>query len=167
MQYSFQAEQWLPYSVEHVFAFFSDPVNLPRLMPPWQDARIDRMTLVTPSDQPSGMNAAGVGSRILLSFRPIPFSPFRFTWDAQIDRYAPNDYFCDLQRRGPFKFWHHCHHVASGTRNHQHGTLVTDHVEYEMPFGILGNIANTVAIRAQLRSTFNFRHRRTEELLRA
>ena len=27
-------EQWVPFPIEHVFAFFSNPENLPRVMPP-------------------------------------------------------------------------------------------------------------------------------------
>ena len=39
---NFQAEQWVPYPIEQVFAFFSDPANLPRILPPGQRARIDQ-----------------------------------------------------------------------------------------------------------------------------
>ncbi len=40
MRHTFQTEQWLPFPVELVFAFFAYPENLPRLMPAWQKARI-------------------------------------------------------------------------------------------------------------------------------
>src|ERR1700712_3016898 len=99
MRYHFQSEQWLPYPVEHVFRFFSDPANLPRLMPDWQKARIDKQTLTPPPPNPSntsGSPIAGPGRRILLSFRPVPFSPIRLKWDAEIDEFAWNDHFCDL-----------------------------------------------------------------------
>src|SRR3954451_16784048 len=43
MRFSFTSEQWVPFPLARVFAFFADPLNLPRLMPAWQDARIDRM----------------------------------------------------------------------------------------------------------------------------
>ena len=36
MHHTFTSEQWLPYPVEPVFAFFANPENLPRLMPKWQ-----------------------------------------------------------------------------------------------------------------------------------
>ncbi len=169
MRYHFRSEQWLSYPVEDVFRFFSNPNNLPLLMPDWQKARIDRSTL-TPAPpyplQPIGSPVAGTGSRITLSFRPIPLSPLRVSWDAEIDQFAWNDYFCDLQLRGPFRYWHHCHRVFPETRNETHGTLLRDDLHYEMPLGPLGQLANWVAVRGQIRSTFAFRHRRTRELLR-
>lgn len=45
---SFTTDQWVPFPVDRVFAFFADPLNLPRLMPAWQDARIDSLELQTP-----------------------------------------------------------------------------------------------------------------------
>ena len=167
MRHHFQSEQWLPYPVEHVFAFFSNPDNLPRLMPAWQQARISKATLIPPLGAPAGSKAAGAGSRITLSFRPVPFSPIRLSWDAEIDQFAWNDHFCDLQLRGPFHFWHHCHRVSPETRNGVPGTLLTDDLHYEMPLGLLGTFANWLAISGQIRATFAFRHRRTEELLRS
>lgn len=165
MRYYFQSKQWLPYSVEHVFAFFSDPANLPRLMPDWQRARIDKSTLVAPLDPAAPPTAAGAGSRITLSFRPIPFSPVRVSWDAEIDQFVRNDHFCDRQLRGPFAYWHHCHRVAAETRNGIAGTLLLDDLHYEMPLGPLGTIANWLGVSGQIRSTFAFRHMRTKELL--
>ena len=166
MRHHFQAQQWLPYPVEQVFAFFSDPANLPRLMPDWQQARIAKAALVAPLGWPEGANTAGAGSRITLSFRPVPFSPVRVSWDAEIDQFAWNDHFCDSQLRGPFAYWHHCHRVAPETRNGRLGTLLTDDLQYEMPLGALGIFANWLAVSGQIRATFAFRQRRTEELLR-
>ena len=164
MRHHFISDQWLPYQVSDVFAFFSDPANLPRLMPDWQQARIDQSSIVSPLI-PSLPHAAGAGSRITLSFRPVPFSPVRVSWDAEIDQFARNDHFCDLQLRGPCAYWHHCHRVAPEIRDGVSGTLLTDDLHYEMPFGPLGALANWLAVSGQIRSTFAFRHRRTEELL--
>ncbi|WP_263383927.1 SRPBCC family protein [Granulicella arctica] len=168
MRYHFQSEQWLPYPVEHVFRFFSDPANLPRLMPDWQKARIDKATLTPAPAHPSnipGTPVAGKGSRILLSFHPVPFAPIRLKWDAEIDEFAWNDHFCDLQLTGPFAYWHHCHHVSAETRDNIVGTLLRDDLHYEVPLGPLGVFANWLAVSGQIRSAFAFRHRRTAELL--
>ena len=167
MRYTFQSEQWLPYPVERVFRFFSNPDNLPRLMPAWQKARIAHAELVAPTPLIGSpeYRAAGAGSRITLSFLPVPFSPVRLSWDAEIDQFAWNDHFCDLQLKGPFAYWHHCHRVVDETRAGVAGTLLRDELSYEPPFGPLGQLANWVAIRSQIRSTFAFRHKRTEELM--
>ena len=71
MRHTFQAEQWLPYPVELVFAFFVNPQNLPPLMPGWQKARVEEAALVSP---PAGGAAkyrlrgvaAGAGSNVLI-----------------------------------------------------------------------------------------------------
>ena len=168
MRYHFQTEQWLPYPVEYVFRFFSDPANLPRLMPGWQKARIDRSNLTSPPPSLSntpGTPIAGPGSRILLSFRPIPFSPIRLKWDAAIDEFVWNEHFCDLQLTGPFAYWHHCHRVSTEIRGNVTGTLLRDDLHYEVPLGPLGRFANWLAVSGQIRTAFAFRHTRTNELL--
>jgi ligand-binding SRPBCC domain-containing protein len=170
MRHNFQSEQWLPYPVEQVFRFFADPNNLPKLMPAWQKTRIESAALVSPPSDNSPM--AQAGSKLTLSFRPVPLSPIRISWDAEIDQFALNDHFCDSQLRGPFAFWHHCHRVTSETRGDAqgrftHGTLLRDELEYELPFGFLGELAHSIAVRRQIQSIFRYRHRRTEELMRA
>ena len=59
MRHRFQTEQWVPYSLERVFAFFADPGNLPPLMPVWQRARVEGANYVAPT---GGVDAAGAVS---------------------------------------------------------------------------------------------------------
>ena len=171
MHHLFQAEQWLPYSVEQVFAFFANPENLPRLMPPWQKARIEEASFAPPPPRPGATGqrfpgiAAGAGTRMTLSFRPFPYSPVRVPWDAEISEFVWNDHFCDTQGRGPFAFWHHCHTITAETRNGAEGSLLRDHVEYALPLGPLGELARVVFIERQFKSMFAYRHKRTAELL--
>lgn len=169
MPHTYQTSQWLPHPVPQVFEFFANPANLPRLMPTWQAARIDAITLVPASNPPlgsSGTPAAGAGTRMTLSFRPFPLSPIRLKWDAEIAEFIWNDHFCDIQlQRGPFAFWRHCHRVLPETRNSIPGTLLTDHLEYEIPLAPLSNIVHALVIARQIQSAFAFRQRRTAELL--
>jgi hypothetical protein len=60
-----------------VFAFFADPANLPPLMPSWQRARVEQVEYVSPPESPPSRRkvAAGQGSLITISFRPIPCFP--------------------------------------------------------------------------------------------
>jgi ligand-binding SRPBCC domain-containing protein len=163
MSSKFHTEQWLPYPVELVFAFFANPENLPRLMPKWQAARIEEASF-RPPPKHSGTRypwvAAGDGTRLVLSFRPFPGSPARVFWEAAISHFIWNEQFCDTQVRGPFHFWHHCHKV-SAIRG---GTLLSDEVEFELPFEPLSRLALPLA-RRQLAATFRFRQQRTVELL--
>lgn len=178
MRHTFHSEQWLPYPVDLVFAFFANPENLPRLMPSWQKARIEEASFVPPpprlasldSSLPLQSIAAGIGTCITLSFRPFPFSPVRVRWEAKIDEFVWNNLFADLQLKGPFSYWHHRHTIRAETRitasgASTSGSLLRDDVEYEMPLGKLGEVANTLFIARQLHTTFAFRHTRTRELL--
>ncbi len=177
MPHTFQAEQWLPYDLPFVFAFFSNPENLPRLMPAWQKARIEEAAFAPPPARPAGTPrlpgvVAGAGTRMTISFRAFPLSPVRLPWDAEITEFVWNEHFCDVQHRGPFRTWKHCHHLTPQTRPATSaseaptpGTLLRDHVEYTLPLGPLGRLANLLVMRRQLRATFQFRQRRTAELL--
>ncbi len=171
MPFTFETTQWLPYPPELVFAFFANPENLPRLMPAWQKARIEEAHFAPPPPRPTDAPrypgiAAGDGTRLTISIKPFPFAPFRLPWEALIEDFRWNRGFCDIQVRGPFKFWRHCHTVAfaQNPETLAHGTLLRDHVDYEPPIGPLNAIAN-IAIRPQLAATFRYRQKRTAELL--
>jgi ligand-binding SRPBCC domain-containing protein len=158
MRHHFQTEQWLPFPREQVFAFFADPANLPPLMPGWQQARVERANYVLPPEMPpTGKMVAGQGSVITISFRPLPLLPLRLEWDAYIAEFRRGDYFCDEQRRGPFQYFRHCHRVRDEIRDGVPGSVVCDAVEYELPLGLLGDLANGLAVKAQIRSLFQHR----------
>lgn len=168
MRHIFQAEQWLPFSMQVVFAFFANPANLPPLMPAWQYARIDELHLIAPPPPPPGSPSklgTGVGTTMVLSFRALPLLPFRLRWHALIPEFTWNDHFCDTQTAGPFKYWKHCHSVRAETRNGVDGTVVQDHVDYELPGGLFGDLANLIGGRLQMQYIFRYRHRQTAKLL--
>ena len=170
MHHHFQAEQWVPFPIEKVFAFFSNPENLPRLMPPWQKARIEEAAFAPPPPRPAGSPrfpgiVAGAGTKMTLSFRPFPYAPLRVPWDAEITEFVWGDHFCDVQHRGPFAFWRHCHRLSSESRKDREGTLIRDEVEYELPGGVLGDLAAKLGGTLQFKYIFGYRHKRTAELL--
>jgi ligand-binding SRPBCC domain-containing protein len=147
-----QFEDWFPFPLPRVFAFFASPENLPRLMPAATATRIDRLDLVPPSPD---SKAAGVGSTIVTSFRLFHFLPLRTQWIARITEFEWNHHFADVQQKGPFKQWHHRHEFQSETRNGLNGTVVQDVIEYEVGFGPLGALFNTLFIQRQMRDVFS------------
>jgi len=177
MRHTHHAEQWLPYPVETVFDFFANPDNLPRLMPDWQQARIESAAIAAapwrpgtnpdpgPSAPPSATVAAGKGTRMTITFLPFPHAPFRVPWDAEITDFEWDSYFCDVQHRGPFAYWKHCHRLEPQIRGVLPGTLLTDHVEYELPLGPLGDLADRLFVRHQMEPIFTYRQRLTAELI--
>ena len=161
---SYTTQQWVPFPVPRVFAFFSDPRNLPRLMPPWQNARIDSQEL-QPAGEGAPTYAAGAGSRILLSFRPVPLSPLRLRWLALIDEYKQDQRFCDLQVTGPFGYWRHCHQVSEEQRHDTPGTLITDAVDYAWPVGVFSPVLDALGGQLQIRQIFRYRKQQVLRLL--
>lgn len=166
MRHRIEMQQWVPYPLEQVFSFFANPQNLPPLMPHWQQARIDTATIVAPPGRPQhAQPAAGVDTRMTISFRPLPLSPVRMRWQARIAAFAWDDHFCDEQLTGPFAYWLHCHRVEAASQEGVAGTLVTDDVTYEMKFGPLGELANRLGGAWQMRSLFHYRQRQLLRLL--
>ncbi len=106
-----------------------------------------------------------MGTVIVTSFRVFPFLPLRAQWIARITEFEWNRYFADVQEKGPFKSWHHCHEFAAETRGGISGTLVRDVVDYDVGFGPLGAIANALLIERQMRGTFEQRQETLPRLL--
>jgi len=180
MPETLSTSQWTPYPVELVFAFFANPGNLPHLMPKWQQARVESSRLVAPPPRPVAPDpalrfqspAAGEGSEMEISFRPVARLPFRVGWTARITEFVWNSHFCDEQVKGPFASWRHRHGIAPEMRADEagtaiNGTLISDEVAYSLPLGPLGDMAHGLFVRRQMESTFAYRQRRLEEILPA
>jgi ligand-binding SRPBCC domain-containing protein len=152
-------EQWIPVPLDRVFRFFSDPRNLPRLMPPELNAEIRSIEGGAP-------DSAGVGTRITLSVRLLPPLPVRASWVARIVEFEPGRHFADVQETGPFRHWRHRHGFESARRGDADGTIVRDDLEYDVGFGKLGDVVARWFVADRLRGTFQERQRRLEDLLR-
>ena len=162
-------EEWVPFPLERVFTFFSNPENLPRIMPAQSVTRIVALKSVPPLNLPAGILSgmpSGVGSTIVTSFRVIPFLWIRQRWIARITEFEWNRYFADVQDEGPFKSWHHRHEFHSVERDGKAGTLVRDLIDYEVGYGFFGSIANALFVRRQMENTFAARQKKLPELLR-
>jgi len=172
MTQRFTTSQWIPFPVEQVFAFFANPANLPRLMPAAMQTRLEQARLQPAPARPAGAHgfmqtagvAAGAGSEMEISFRPLPWIPFRVRWTARIAEFEWNSHFCDEQVRGPFAKFRHCHRICAENRDGVDGSMVADAIEFEMPFGFLGAPAGLFA-RLNLAKSFAQRQQSLPQLL--
>jgi len=154
-------EQWIPCPLPRVFSFFSDPLNLPLLMPPELAAEVTGLDAVP---APGGAKA-GAGSEVRLSVRLLPPLPLRTNWVARIVEFEPGHHFVDVQVRGPFRHWRHRHGFEAERRAGRDGTWVRDDLEYEVGLGALGELAARYVVGSRIESTFRRRQERLEAIL--
>ncbi len=67
------------------------------------------------------------------------------------------DHFADVQKKGPFKHFHHRHEFTSETHDGVQGTVIRDVIEYEIGWGWLGAATELLLVRRQLQRTFAYR----------
>ncbi len=172
MSRHFQFEQWVPAPVERVFAFFADPHNLPRIMPPGLGTKLVKLSLVPPrfpagKVPPGTLRMAGAGTEMTVAFRVVPYVPIHERWVVNISEFAFNQYFQDVQKQGPFRSWQHTHSFESMPQTGIEGTLIRDDVEYEVGFGAVGRSLELVIFQQVFRSTFNYRKRALDKIFAA
>lgn len=137
----------IPLPRERVFAFFADAANLGAITPPELDFRI-----LTPL--PIEMrDGALIDYRIGLWRIPMK-------WKTRITRWNPPYEFVDEQLSGPYRTWIHTHRFTESAG----GTVIEDEVRYELPFGMLGQVALPL-VRRQLNRIFTYRSDRVTTLL--
>jgi ligand-binding SRPBCC domain-containing protein len=81
-------------------------------------------------------------------------------WRTLIEVFEPEARFVDVQLKGPYRLWRHTHEFIDAPG----GTIVRDRVEYEMPFGPLGNLVRFLFVERQLASIFDFRQQTIDEI---
>ena len=173
MKHVFESEQWVPFPRDLVFAFFANPRNLPPLMPHWQSARIDEVQFCPPPARPANTPAypgvaAGSGTQLKITARGLPGLPLRGTWFALIEDFRWSEGFCDVQLRGPFAYWRHCHSVqdAASPETGEPGTMVHDHVTFELPLDGVTRAGLPVVLLV-FKALFRYRQVQTAKLLPA
>jgi ligand-binding SRPBCC domain-containing protein len=140
--YQLEFKQDIQAPLDVIWDFISDPKNLQKITPEYMNFRIESKNLSTEMHP---------GIIIKYKVNPLPF--FSTNWLTEITHVVPNKFFVDEQRMGPYKLWHHQHHIEPSEK----GTLMTDIVSYIPPFGILGDLANAIFIQKQLLSIFEYR----------
>lgn len=140
--------QVVPTTIDHCWAFFSDPRNLAEITPPALDFQII-------SDLPPSIR-----SGLMIQYRVRPLFGIPMTWVSEITQVDGPRFFIDEQRIGPYALWHHEHSFREleGGR-----TEIADVVHYAPPFGVLGELAHPFLIAPELAKIFAFREKAVRE----
>jgi ligand-binding SRPBCC domain-containing protein len=143
------SRSWVAAPVDEVFAFFDDPANLARLMPPPAQIRLVHI-------EPSPPRAGSV-----FEFR-YGLGPIERTWTIRLLERVENERFVDETISGPMRRFHHSHTFTPARRG---GTWIEDRIDYHVgadgPMGSALDIAAGIVMRL----TFIWRHVRQRQLL--
>ena len=147
--HSIKTVQKIPVSLSEAWQFFSNPANLQAITPGNMGFKII-----------SKHNSEKMYAGQIIEYKVSPVAGIPLYWMTEITQVVDGKYFIDEQRKGPYTLWHHQHHF----REIPGGVEMTDLVHYKLPLGFLGNIANSLFVKAQLEGIFKFRYNKVEEL---
>ena len=140
----FVASTAIPASADAVFDWHEAPGAFERLTPPWERVRVI-----------SRQGGITNGARVVLAVGPWPFS---LRWELEHGDYQKGRAFCDRQVTGPFAYWRHTHTMRpQGPR----ACVLEDAIEYELPFGLVGDLAGHPIVQRKLTRLFAYRHEAT------
>jgi len=136
----FVSEQFLPWTPEQIFPFFSDVGNLQKITPPTLDFEIIS----------GNRDKIQRGSEIVyrLKVHGVPIK-----WKSVIEEWEPPYRFMDVQVEGPYTVWRHTHEFIPFAG----GTLMVDRVRYLLPMGSVGNLIGGSLVRNEIEKIFQFR----------
>lgn len=147
--FSLKTVQLIPVDIDTAWEFFSNPANL---------------QAITPKNLGFKILSKHHGDKMypgqIIEYKVSPVLGIPMYWMTEITHVKDKQFFVDEQRFGPYQLWHHQHHfkIVEG------GVEMTDIVHYRNPLGFLGNIANTLFVKAQLKKIFEFRFKVVEDL---
>ena len=142
--------QRLPISSEKAWDFFSSPANLKELTPDYMGFDIT-----------SGFSAGDkMYTGMIITYKVKPIAGIPLNWMTEITHIEDKKYFIDEQRFGPYSLWHHQHWF----KEIEGGVEMIDKINYKLPLGFLGDIANTVFVKKQLEGIFEYRYKKLEQL---
>ena len=96
----------------------------------------------------------------IIEYKVHPILGIPLYWMTEITQVEHHKYFVDNQVFGPYSLWHHQHHF----KEVEGGVEMTDIVHYKLPFWFLGDIANSLFVKAQLKEIFDYRFKKVEEI---
>lgn len=148
--HTIQTAQFLPVSIEQAWSFLSSPSNLKLITPEYMG-----FDIVSGFKEGEEMYAGQI-----ITYKVKPLLGIKTSWVTEITHVDAPYFFVDEQRIGPYKLWHHQHRLEES----EGGVWMFDTVNYVVPLGLLGDILQYVLIRKKLKSIFDYRHKKLEEL---
>jgi ligand-binding SRPBCC domain-containing protein len=146
--YQLKTKQIIPTDLETCWNFFSSPKNLKIITPEY-------MGFEVLFEIPEKMYAG-----LMIEYEVKPLLGIPMKWITEITHVDEMKFFVDEQRKGPYQIWHHEHHF----KQVENGIEMTDIVSYEIPFGVLGKIAQPLIVKNKLNQIFDYRFQKVEEL---
>lgn len=147
MKHKLEQIQLLPVTLDDAWTFFSSPGNLNLITPEYMNFRII-----------SGGDVRMFQGQLItykLRLRGIPYR-----WVTEITEVRDKQMFVDEQKVGPFSYWRHEHWFRSVPG----GVEMRDFLQYEVPFGPIGLLANSVFVGREVRGIFNYRQQVLESI---
>ena len=146
--YQLHAKQAFPITKKKAWDFLSDPKNLKVITP-------DHMgfNITSGADRPMFQGQ-------IIQYIVKPFPGYSTKWVTEITHVKEGEYFVDEQRFGPYSLWHHKHFI----KEIEGGVEMEDIIDYKIPFGILGQLAQPLVVKKQLQQIFNYRETKLNEL---
>jgi uncharacterized protein (TIGR01777 family) len=139
-------------SPAQLFDWHARPDAFGRLNPPWMDVRIE-----------NGGGRITDNQTVELS---IPMGIIRGKWVLRHRDYDPPRKFADQQITGPFRNWLHTHRMMPDLDGAPDRSVLSDEIDYALPFGPLGDLVAGKQIKRNLDQLFLWRHQRTQYDLR-
>ena len=140
--FQYKTEQVLPIDLEHAWDFFSSPKNLSVITPPEMDFKIL-----------TELNGQEIYEGMLIDYTVKPLLGIAMHWQTKICKVQKHKVFADTQLKGPYKLWEHTHTFEPLND----GVLMKDVINYELPFGFLGNIAHALLVKKKIENIFAYR----------
>lgn len=146
--FRFETEQVIPAPLEVVWDFFSSPVNLKTITPPYMG--FDILTPVPDKMEPG----------LIIAYTVRPLFNLPMTWVTEITHVEPLRFFVDEQRFGPYRFWHHRHTFVPV----EGGVWMHDLVYYAFKQPLIDGWINKYLVRPRIEEIFAYRRRKIIEL---
>lgn len=143
MRYQLQKQQQLNCDLETAWSFFAAASNLSKITP-------KEMNFTVLNE----LQDEHIFEGMIIDYLVTPLLGIQMKWQTEITQVDFQKSFTDFQKKGPYKYWNHFH----GFIPNEKGVLVKDSVDYELPYGFLGEMMHNLIVKNKLNKIFDYRY---------